>query len=120
MIKKFAIGIALAIFVITSLATFIGCDGAVRGGASILLEDVSVGSLSTEGKPITGLPSQKVDLLLKVSANQIKIKTEGNKTIVTISPSGAKVIISPENTMFDGIKPEQVEIKWQVPDSTKE
>lgn len=96
-----------------------GCSGAGRGGVNVILEDVSVGSLSTEGKPVTGLPLQKMNLRLKVATNEVRIKTEGTKTIVTLNPSGATIIMSPDNTMFDGIKPEQVEIQWQTSESTK-
>jgi hypothetical protein len=117
--KENIIRITLFAIFTALLVSALGCDGAVRGGANIILEDVSVGSLSTEGKPVTGLPSQKVNLRLKVATNEVRIRTEGTKTIVTLNPSGATIIISPDNTMFDGVKPEQVEIQWQTTESTK-
>ena len=114
-----AIRIILVTIFIALLAATTGCESVVRGGANVVLEDVSVGSLSTEGKPVTGLPSQKVDLLLKVSANEVRIRTEGDKTIVTLNPSGATVIIGPDSTMFDGVDPDKVEIQWQTSESTE-
>jgi hypothetical protein len=102
------------------LITIPGCDDAlVRGGADVVLEGVSVGSVSMEGKPVSGLPSQKVNLVLKVSTNQVVVNTSGGKTTIKLNPSGASVVITSEGTTFSGVKPDQVQIQWSTETTTK-
>jgi hypothetical protein len=85
-------------------------------GADVYLEGVTIGSVSVEGKPVSGLPSQKVNLLLNVNANKITISTTGVETTIKLSPSGATIVSGPNGINFSGVKPEQVEIKWQGTD----
>ena len=97
-----------------------GCDdGLVRGGADVVLEGISVGSVSMEGKPISGLPSQKVNLVLKVATNQVVINNAGGKTTIKLNPSGATVVITSEGTTFSGVKSDQVQIQWSTDTTTK-
>ncbi|MBM3119516.1 MAG: hypothetical protein FJ006_08225 [Chloroflexi bacterium] len=88
-------------------------------GADVYLEGVTIGSVSIEGKPVTGLPSQKVNLLLNVNANKITISAADGKTTIKLSPSGATIVSGPEGITFTGVKSEQVEIKWQSTETTK-
>ncbi len=83
------------------------------GCADVYLEGITIGSVSVEGKPVTGLPSQKVNLLLNVNANRITISTVGEETTIKLSPSGATIVTGPNGISFTGVKPEQVEIKWE-------
>ena len=101
----------LALFIMP-LALSLGC-GTGAGCADVYLEGVTIGSLSVEGKPLSGLPSQKVDVVLNVNANRVTISTSGADTIITLSPSNATIVSTPNGITFTGVKPEQVEIEWQ-------
>ena len=90
----------------------VGSFGCTSSGADVYLEGVSIGSLTVEGKPLTGLPSQTVNVVLKVDAKQINVSTVGGQTNIKLSPSNATVIIGPNGTSFTGVKPDQVEIQW--------
>ena len=105
---KVAIMALLAIGLIASL----GCDVA-RGGADVYIEGVSIGSVSIEGKPVTGLPSQKVNLLLKVGANKVNISEAGGKTTIRCSPSGATIVSGPDGITFTGVASDKIELEWQ-------
>ncbi len=101
----------LAVLGLATLGLFAlpGCTGT---GADVYLEGVTIGSLTVEGKPLTGLPSQTVNVVLKVNAKQINVSTVGGQTNIKLNPSDAMVIISPTGTSFTGVKPDQVEIQW--------
>ncbi len=109
-----AIKVAVLMLLATGLVAAIGCDAA-RGGADIYIEGVSIGSVSLEGKPVTGLPSQKVNLLLKVGANKVTISEAGGKTTIKCSPSGATIVSGPDGIIFSGVESDKVELKWQTP-----
>ncbi len=102
--------IILALFVIP-LGLSLGCGS--TGCADVYLEGITIGSVSVEGKPVTGLPSQKVNIVLNVNANRITISTTGEETTIKLSPSGATIVTGPDGISFTGVKPEQVEIKWE-------
>ena len=82
------------------------------GGADIYLEGVNIGSISVEGKPITGLPSQSVNIVLKTNANKVVVSQSGGKTTIKLQPSGAVITSGPDGISFTGVQPEQVEFKW--------
>jgi hypothetical protein len=117
--RVLAMKIALLLLLITGLAASLGCESIVRGGADVVLEGINVGSVSMEGKPITGLPSQKVNLKLKVATNEVRINTSNNKTTISLKPTDAVITITPEGTTFTGIKSEQFEIIWEGTESSK-
>jgi hypothetical protein len=117
--RIFVLKIALLLLLITGLAASLGCESLVRGGADVVLEGISVGSVSMEGKPITGLPSQKVNLKLKVATNEVRINTSSNKTTISLKPTDAVITITPEGTTFTGVKSEQFEIIWEGTQSSK-
>jgi len=81
-------------------------------GADVYLEGVSIGSVTVEGKPVTGLPSQTVNIVLKVNATQVNISSAGGQTTIKLSPSNATIVTGPNGTSFTGVKPEQVQIQW--------
>ncbi len=111
--STFAAKVAVLILIAAGLIATLGCNAA-RGGADIYIEGISIGSVSMEGKPVTGLPSQKVNLVLNVNANKITIKEAGGKTTIKCSPSGATIVSGPDGITFTGVEPKHVEIKWQV------
>ena len=103
---------------VTFLVLNLGCGGGA-GCADVYLEGITIGSVSVEGKPVTGLPSQKVNIVLNVNANKINISTAGGKTTIKLSPSDTIIITGPDGISFTGVKPEQVDIKWQSTETTK-
>ncbi|MBN2462399.1 MAG: hypothetical protein JXB43_02225 [Dehalococcoidia bacterium] len=107
---------ALAALVTLGLIANLGCGS--TGCADVYLEGVTIGSMSFEGKPLSGLPSQKVDIVLNVNANRVTISTNGEDTTITLSPSSAVIVSSPNGITFTGVKPEQIEIKWQAATGT--
>lgn len=117
--KTFAIKIALLVLLITGLAATVSCGDVVRGGAEVVLEGVSVGQVAMEGKPLSGLPSQIVNVRLKVASNEVRINTTGGKTTIKLNPSGATVVIGPDGTTFTGVKAEQVALEWPTGSTTK-
>ena len=83
-------------------------------GANIRLEKLNLGTVAMEGKPLNGLPSDKINLVLDVSAQTIKVSTSANGTILTVVPSGATVTIDGDSVSFKGLKPDQVKVEWAV------
>jgi len=103
--------LALTVLITVGLIDNLSCGSA--GCADVYLEGVSIGSVTVAGKPVTGLPTQTVNVLLNVNANKITISASGGETTIKISPSGATIVSGPNGITFAGVKPEQVEIKWQ-------
>lgn len=83
------------------------------GGADVYLEGVSIGSVSVEGKPVTGLPTQNVNIVLKTNASKVMVSQSGGKTTIKLQPSNAVITSGPDGISFTGVEPEQVEIKWE-------
>ena len=110
--RNMATVLALAALVTLGLVANLGCG--TTGCADVYLEDVTIGSMSFEGKPLSGLPSQKVDVILNVNANRVTMSTNGEDTIIKLSPSNAVIVSNPSGITFTGVKPEQIEIKWQA------
>ena len=106
--------LALAALLAVGLIANLGCG--TTGCADVYLEGVSIGSVTVAGKPVTGLPTQTVNLMLNVNANKITISAAGGETTIKVSPSGATIVSGPNGITFTGVKPEQVEIKWQGTD----
>ncbi len=107
---KQAIKIVLVLVSLAVMLAFIsGCN---VGGATIKLQGMSLGTVTMDGKPIQGLPSDKIDLLLQVAANQVTVKYGADKTTLTLSPSGATVEINASGIVINGLKPEQVKVEW--------
>jgi hypothetical protein len=105
-----AINLIILALLVIPLGLNLGCSA---GGADVYLEGVTIGSVSIEGKPVTGLPSQEVNVVLNVNANRINISTTNGETTIKLSPSNATIVTGPNGITFTGVKPEQVQIKWQ-------
>lgn len=108
---KETIGIVIALLLITILALNTGCS---TSGANIRLHGMSLGVVTMDGKPVEGLPSEKIDLLLEASAQEITIEYSADGTILTLSPSGATLEIKASGISINGIKPEQIKVEWAV------
>ncbi len=112
--KKYIV-LAVAILALTAaLAATAGCDS-VRGGANIVLENVTIGSITMDGKPVTGMPAQTVNIVLKASTSTVKVSTSNGKTIMKLEPSGAVVTSGADGITFTGLTQDQVEIQWPTP-----
>jgi hypothetical protein len=107
--SKLTVSLAVLGLAVLGLFAFPGCTST---GADVYLEGVSIGSVTIEGKPVTGLPSQTVNIVLKVDAKQVNISTASGQTTIKLSPSNATVVIGPNGTTFNGVKPDQVQIQW--------
>ncbi len=108
---KSKLPVALAVLGLATLG-LLGSLGCTSSGADVYLENVTLGSVTIEGKPVTGLPSQTVNVVLKVHAKQINLSTSGGQTTIKLSPSDATIVTGPNGTSFTGVKPEQVQIQW--------
>ena len=108
--------IAFIILLIITLAFSVGC---ALGGANINLEGLTLGTVTMDGKPITGLPSQKINLVLKVSAREVTVKYDADGTTLILNPSGATLEIKSSGILISGIKSEQVEVEWAVSEKEK-
>jgi hypothetical protein len=110
-IIKATIGVVIALLLIITLALNIGCN---VGSTNIRLEGIITGPMMIDGKPIQGLPSEEIDLLLKVAAKEITVKYNDEGAILTLSPSGATIEIKDGGILINGIKPEQIKVEWAV------
>jgi hypothetical protein len=103
--------IAAALAVLGILLAGIGCGS--YGGADIYLENVSIGSVSMQGKPVTGLPTQNVEIVLKTGSNKVLVSQSNGTTTLKLQPSGATVLSGPDGISFSGVDSSQVDIVWQ-------
>ena len=111
-----AAAIALTAALSLSLPAVAGCSS--YGGADVYLQGVSIGSVSVEGKPVTGLPTQNVNIVLKTGASKIMVSQSGGKTTIKLQPSNAVITSGPDGLSFTGVEPEQVEIQWDKATTT--
>jgi len=109
---KQTITIVLLFIMLAMMLAFSSSCGVV--GADVRLEGLTLGTVAMEGKPITGLPSAKINLELDVAAQTIKVRTSANGTTLTLVPSGAIIQINGDSVSFKGFKPEQVKVEWAV------
>jgi hypothetical protein len=109
---KRAIRVILFASLVIGLISIVGCGGV--GGADVTLEGLSLGTVTMDGKPVAGLPSDKINLSLEVSARRVLVNTSANGTILTLVPSGATIEIESNNVSIKGVKPEQIKVEWAV------
>lgn len=110
--KTIALNIAILVFIMSLLGVTLGCDS-VRGGAEVWLENVSVGSFTMDGKPIMGMPTEKISAVLKVSTNKVYIKSTSDGFVIRLSPSNAIITTGSGGLTVSGLEPEQIELKFQ-------
>lgn len=89
------------------------------GGADVYLEGVNIGSVSVDGKPVTGLPTQNVNIVLKTNASKVIVSQSGGKTTIKLQPSNAVITSGPDGLSFTGVEPEQVDFQWDKPAAVK-
>lgn len=90
------------------LLTF-SCN-AVGIGTEVRLEGVS---MYLDGKLISGLPSQKADIVLNVPLSGITISSAGSETIIKLKPGDAAITLKPDGISITGIDPQKIKIEWQ-------
>ncbi len=110
----FRLGLLVLLTVVLG-TSLVGC-GSSRGSIEIWLEGVSMGNMSMDSKPISGLTSQKTNVVIKSNAREIHVSTEGEKTVLKLLPSEAKIFIGPDGMSFEGFDPEKVEIMCETTD----
>ena len=106
---KRIIGIIVSILLTMTVAFNTGCN---VGGANISLEGLSLGTVTMDGKPVAGLPSNKINLSLEVSARKVLVNTTAEGTILTLVPSEATIEIKANGVSIKGVKPEQIKVEW--------
>ena len=111
---KFASAIWFTMLMALLMLPAVGFGCGTYGGADVYLENVNIGSVSVEGKPVTGLPTQKVNIVLKTSASKITVSQASGNTTIKLLPSEAIIVSGANGISFTGVKPEQVEIKWET------
>ena len=104
------IRVILFVSLLIGLASIAGCG--IAGGADVSLEGLSLGTVSMDGKPVAGLPSDKINLLIEVSVRRVQVNTTADGTILTLVPSGATIEIKANNVSIKGVKPEQMKVEW--------
>lgn len=109
--------IILLILLVAGLSALAGCG--TGAGAKVNLQGVSLGRVAMEGKPVSGLPSDKIDLLLDVSAQEVRVNlstdnSSSDVTILTLLPSGATIEIRDGGVVLKGFKSEQVKPQWET------
>lgn len=109
--------ISIAAGMLAVMAVASGCDS--YGGSDVYLENVSIGNISVEGKPVTGLPTQKINIVLKTNASKVLVSQSGGNTIIKLQPSGAVITSGSNGISFTGVEPSQVEMKWATENTTK-
>ncbi len=84
------------------------------GGADLRLEGLTLGTVTMEGKPVEGIPSNAVNLLLDVSARTVVVtSTEDGGILLTAQPSEATVEISKDGVSIKGIDASNIKVEWQ-------
>ena len=83
-----------------------GCSSSLSsvGGADLRLEGLTLGTVTMEGKPVEGIPSNAVNLLLDVSARTVVVSsTEDGGILLTAEPSEATVEITKDGISINGL-----------------
>ena len=112
---KLTTAIALLALFVFGMTASLGCDS-IGVGTEVLLEGVT---MHMDGKLISGLPAQKADISLKVTADKISISTSGSDTVIKLIPSDAIIVIGPNGVSITGIDPSKMQIKWQSTEQSK-
>jgi len=103
----------LIVFLALAALPLVGLGCGSYGGADVYLEGVNIGSVSMEGKPVTGLPTQNVNIVLKTNASKVSVSKSGGITTIKLQPSGAVITSGADGISFSNVESSQVEIKWE-------
>jgi hypothetical protein len=112
MYRDFTVKITMVLLLAMLLVIAPACD-VVRGGATVHLHNVDIGGLSQSGKPIEGIPTGTVDIVLKVAADEIVIQSTDDGAVITLQPSGAVIKSGPDGMTITGVDPDKIDMKWQ-------
>lgn len=107
-----AVIFVLLLILLVTMLVLAGSCGVV--GSDIRFEGLSLGDIAMEGKPLNGLPSDRINVDLDVAAQTIKVRTSAGSTVLTLLPSGATVEITDGSISFKGLRPNQVKVEWAV------
>lgn len=107
---KQAILVTLTAALSLSLLASAACGN--YGGADVYLEGVSMGSVSVAGKPVTGLPTENISIVLKTNASKVMVSQSGGQTTIKLQPSGAVITSGADGISFTGVDSSQVELQW--------
>ena len=105
--------ISIVLFLLLAVA-LISLNGCGTVGANIRLEGLSLGAVTLDGKPLNGLPSDKINLQLDVAAQTVKVSFTPNGTVLTLVPSDATITVQGNSVSFKGLKPDQIKMEWAV------
>ena len=111
MYRDFTVKITMLLLLAMLLVAAPACD-VVRGGATVQLHNVDIGGLSQSGKPIEGIPTGTVDIVLKVAAEEIIIQSSDDGAVITLQPSGAVITAGPDGMTVTGVDPDKIDMKW--------
>jgi hypothetical protein len=114
--SKAIINLFVIFILLITLLGLAGCDSLVRGGTEVVLEGISIGTLSMEGKPVQGLPAGKIDLVIKVPTNRVTITSTNDGVLIRLSPSDALITKGTDGLSITGVDPEDIEMRWQSPE----
>lgn len=104
-------------FILSTAALLFLCSCEAAGiGTTVRLEGVS---MYLDGKLISGLPSQKADIVLKVPLSEVSISSTSSETIIKLKPGDAIIIVKPDGVSINGIDPQKVKIEWHKTDQSK-
>ncbi len=107
---KNTMGIVITLLMILMVALVSGC---ATSGANIRLHGMSLGAVTMGGKPVQGLPSDKIDILLQVAANEIRVEYSANSsTVLTLTPSEGTIDLTDNGVIINGVKPENIKVEW--------
>ncbi len=113
--KQMAKRIYILLLSTLALLFISGCEAAGIG-TEVRLEGIS---MYLDGKLISGLPSQKADIVLKVALSKISISSAGSDTVIRLKPGDAAITIKPDGISITGVDPQKLKIEWQDTEQNK-
>lgn len=97
-------------FILFAVVLLFVCSCEAAGlGTTVRLEGVS---MYLDGKLISGLPSQKADIVLKIPLNEVSISSAGPETTIKLKPGDATITVKSDGVSINGIDPQKVKIEW--------
>ncbi len=106
--KEIIIRVCAFILLTAGLFSVFGCEAAGIG-TTVRLEGVS---MYLDGKLISGLPSQKADIILKVPLSEISISHTGSDTTIKLKPGDATITVKSDGVSISGVDAQKIKIEW--------